>query len=84
MVAVVLFTCGLEEVESMSGYVWSDMVDAAQEALRHGTKLQVIAARLLVPESALRVALGLDRMKVVPVDQGELDLWAEDRVEAVL
>ncbi len=68
----------------MSVYISGDAIDAARGALRHGLKLQVIAARLLVPESALRAALGLDRMKVVPVDQGELDLWAEDRVEAVL
>jgi hypothetical protein len=83
--AGLLFDLDLAEAGAMSVYISGDDVEQAQGALRHGTKLQVIAARLLVPESALRAALGLDRMRVVPVDQGELDLWAGcDRLESLL
>ena len=71
----------------MSGYVSGDMVDAAQEALRHGLKLQVIAERLQVSEASLRAAMGLPAKAamVLPEPLGEVDLWSGlDRLEALL
>lgn len=70
----------------MTHYVSGDEVDQVRDALRVGISLVLVAAELRVPPRELAAVLGVPEKPArwpEPV-QDEIDLWAEDRVEAVL
>ena len=71
----------------MSGaYVSGDELDEICDALRVGISLVLVAAELRVPPRELAAALGVPRKpeRWPEPSDGELDLWAVDRLEAVL
>ena len=69
----------------MSGqlYIDQDTLDDIRNAHAMGVPLQRLAAQVGVSEDDLRRLLGLPAWKQLP-QQPELDLWAVDRLDAVL
>lgn len=66
-------------------YIDADKCDAAMEAHRNNISHDVIAGHLGITIDELRVVLGLPQWKAEPAKSDEsFDLWAADRLDAVL
>ncbi len=71
----------------MSGqpYIDQSTLDEAREAHRQGVPLSVLAGKLHCSPEHLASLLGLPQWKQVPAaDDAAVDLWASDRLDAVL
>lgn len=64
-------------------YLCQDVLDDARNAFACGIPLERLAAQLGTDEQTLRRLLGLPAWKRLP-QQLELDLWAVDRLDALL
>jgi hypothetical protein len=68
----------------MNIYIDGDTLEDARDAYLHGVPIGFIAARLGTSADKLIDQLGVPRRSSVPELDQEIDLFATDRLEAVL